>query len=156
MKTKGLLFFLLVVICACSGTNEYEEFKTFKNQNWPLDSLAVFDFAVENINDSYRIDGYIRNTLDYPYYNIYMQYELLDEEGLILRSSLKESDLMDAKTGKPLGSGSGSVFDVTFPLIESYKFDKEGNYQLKLRQYMRLDTLFGIQAVGFKLAKVQK
>lgn len=152
---KSWFIFLVILASACTQVAEYETFKNFEDENWYIDSVAVFDFEVQDIAKSYRIDGYVRNTLEYPYYNIYMQYELLDDEGAILRASLKENNLMDSKTGKPIGSGSGSVFDVTFPLIQSYKFDKTGNYQLKLKQYMRLDTLPGIQAVGFRLAEIQ-
>lgn len=155
MKKYGLCIFFMVFVIACTEKVAFESFVEFEDQNWYIDSVATFNFEVKEVQKSYKIDGYIRNTLDYPFYNLYIQYELLNDEGVILRSSLKENNLMDRQTGKPLGKGSGSVYDVTFPLIDFYTFEKTGNYQLKLKQYMRLDTLSGIQAVGLRLASIK-
>ncbi len=151
----NLMLLWALGIWGCTSDATYEAYITFENQAWYADSVARFDFTIENTSVPYRLDYYIRNSLEYPYYNLYVQYELLDSDGRILRTSLEENNLMHPQSGKPFGEGSGSVFDHTFPLMQSYSFEKTGAYQLVLKQYMRLDTLGGIHAVGFRIAPLE-
>jgi gliding motility-associated lipoprotein GldH len=64
-------------------------------------------------------------------------------------------DIYDCKTGEPLGSGSTGLYTNNLTLIDSYRFPYRGKYGIELMQYMRLDTLTGIQSVGLSVAKIQ-
>ena len=62
--------------------------------------------------------------------------------------------LFDAKTGKPLGkSGIGDLYDHRFILLNNYKFKNKGKYRIVFEQFMRMDTLPGIMAVGLRVEK---
>ena len=61
--------------------------------------------------------------------------------------------LMDAKTGRPLGSGIGDIYDHQFELLHDLKFNAAGTYKIILKQYMRKDPLPGILAVGIRVEK---
>ena len=120
---------------------------------WPYDSVAVFDFNIDNTATAYDISYRIRNTRDYPYYNLYVQCSLLDKDGKVLRQKQDEVYLMHPKTGEPLGNGE-SLFEHEVKLWEAYEFKEHGKYQFRINQYMRLDTLEGITAVGFSVLPV--
>jgi gliding motility-associated lipoprotein GldH len=59
---------------------------------------------------------------------------------------------MDAKSGKPLGSGSSDTYDLQTLVMDNVRFSKPGIYKLKLTQYMRRDPLPHVLAVGVRIA----
>ncbi|MGB0522216.1 MAG: gliding motility lipoprotein GldH [Flammeovirgaceae bacterium] len=151
---RFLLFACLVCLWACNDGVVYNEFKDLEANNWHYDSMAIFNFRAEQ-GKPHDLFYNIRYNLDYPYYNLYVKYELSDAQGNLLRSSLQEANLMHPDTGVPLGSGE-SIFDSKLPLLEQYEFPATGDYQFKIKQYMRLDTLPGILAVGVTLETPEK
>lgn len=151
MKRSRLILFALVatLFWACSKQAVHNEYKDLDIGNWHYDSTAVFNFHVDQAG-KYDLYYNIRYNLDYPYYNLYVKYELADADGKLLRSAMQEANLMHPDTGVPLGSGE-SIFDSKLSLLDSYDFVQTGEYQFKIKQYMRLDTLPGILAIGMTL-----
>ncbi|MCS6833422.1 MAG: gliding motility lipoprotein GldH, partial [Flammeovirgaceae bacterium] len=106
------------------------------------------------------IAAYLRNTLSYPYYNIYVQYALRNAQGDTLKTATVEWMLMHSKTGYPFGkvaypegNGVGYYYDHLFPLFSNYQFPDTGIYHVSFKQYMRLDTLPHIHAIGLRIQK---
>jgi gliding motility-associated lipoprotein GldH len=97
----------------------------------------------------------IRNSIDYPYARIFVNYDLQNQDGASLSQKMLAEYLFDQKTGKPFGSsGIGDIYDHQFPILKNYSFEKIGNYKIKLSQFMRMDTIPGIIAVGARVEKV--
>ncbi len=150
---KKTLFTLLSssLLFACGKKYTYEGYQTLPNKQWVVDSVATFPFAITEDIKTYKLSYTIRNTLRYPYYNLFISYELTDASGKVLLSKRIDNNLLNPKTGEPYGTGLGDVYDHDFMLTTNYKFPKTGNYQIKLKQEMRLDTLPEIVAVGVKI-----
>lgn len=145
---------LLFPFYACDSSRVFEEYKNFNNRKWTAKEVASFSFDIQDIQQPYIIYYNVRNTITYPYYNIYNTYELADQTGKIIESKMIENNLMHPQTGEPLGiAASGDLFDNRFPLLENYKFAKAGTYQLRIRQYMRMAELPEIVAVGIRVEK---
>jgi gliding motility-associated lipoprotein GldH len=62
-------------------------------------------------------------------------------------------DLFEPKTGKPLGSGLGDIFDHRQLLLDDYKFPNSGKYTISFQQYMRVDSLTNIRSMGVRIEK---
>ncbi|MEH0156682.1 gliding motility lipoprotein GldH [Limibacter armeniacum] len=157
---KFLLFAAaILMLAACDVNRVKEEYVNYDDGNWYFDSVAVFDFEILDPSQGYNVDYNLRNSLDYPYHNIFLRYELTDSTGNVIKSdSSMEFMLMDAKTGEPFGetaspkgTGIGVTYTHQIPLLENFHFDKPGKYYFKLKQDMRLDTLSGIYGVGFRV-----
>ncbi len=153
-----LVLGVFFILSSCDKNQIFEQYKDLPHNFWHTDSAAVFTFRVTDTKRPHNIYYNIRNTISYPYYNIYVQYELADSSGMLLRANLHEANLMHHQTGEPfgensspLGQGVGSFYSHRILLLPQYKFEKEGVYQLKLRQYMRLDSLAEITAVGARV-----
>jgi gliding motility-associated lipoprotein GldH len=58
---------------------------------------------------------------------------------------------MDAKTGKPQGTGLGDIFNHQFDLLHGFRFPKTGTYNMTLKQYMRQDPLPDIYSIGLRI-----
>lgn len=121
--------------------------------NWQIDNIPVFEFEIQDTAQVYDVYINVRYNLQYEYYNLYLRHQLVGPDGKELSASLHELLLMDAKSGKPLGSGSSDTYDLQTPVLENIRFSKSGIYKLKLTQYMRRDPLPHVLAIGVRVAK---
>jgi len=147
-----VIIFLSCLLFSCDSDRLFEQNVTLENRYWRIDESVTFDFKVEDSSKPYTIYFNVRNSLEYPYARLFIQYTLSDSTGLEIDKKLNSQFLFDQKTGKPLGeSGVGDVFDHQFLIIEKHIFEYPGKYQLKIEQYNRQDTLRGILAVGARI-----
>jgi gliding motility-associated lipoprotein GldH len=150
--------FLLAIIglffSSCDSDRLYEFNKDFQDRAWKTNDTVVFDFKINDIRQKYNIYYSVRNSIDYPYARLFVNYSLTDTLGNQLVKKLTTQDLFDQKTGKPNGtSGLGDIYDHRFLLLSNYEFNHQGKFVLKLEQYMRQDTLPGILAAGVRVEK---
>jgi gliding motility-associated lipoprotein GldH len=148
MAVVGLFFI------SCDNSRVYESNKDFEDRTWKVRDTVVFDFRINSTREKYNLYYSIRNSIDYPYARLFVNYSLTDSLGNELIKKLNAQDLFDQKTGKPNGSsGLGDIYDHRFLLLSNYEFNQRGKYFLKLEQYMRQDTLPGILAAGIRVEK---
>jgi len=148
----GLLC-LLAVFTGCDANRVFEENQDIEENQWPIALAPNFSFEITDTTQQYHVYFNVRNAIQYPFYNLYLRHYLVGPDGQQLSSALHEMYLMDPKTGKPLGNGTGDIFDHRFRAIKNIRFPKAGTYQIKLNQYMRQDPLPGIMAVGVRVEK---
>jgi gliding motility-associated lipoprotein GldH len=155
MKHSNQLILIALMgfmLFSCQQQHVFHSYQDLPSNVWVAAQPTSFQFEVKTAGE-YVLSYHLRNTREYPFYNLYVQYELLDEQGKILRQQLHESNLMHPKTGAPLGNGE-SLYDHSVQLFR-HRFDSPGQYQFKISQYMRLDSLQGVQAVGLTIDAVK-
>lgn len=147
------LLTILGLMGACTDNRVYEKNYDLPKSNWYIDSSLVFTFDVKDAEKRYNLKYNLRNTLSYPYYNMYVMYYLENDKGEQISSELQNITLMDAKTGEPFGSGLGDIFTHQLPIpnLSNYKFPKAGRYVFRLKQYMRRDPLPEVVSVGLRV-----
>jgi gliding motility-associated lipoprotein GldH len=157
---KKISLWITALFCsglfACDSQRVYEENKDFEQKVWLSDSIPVFTFEIKQPELKYNIYYNIRNTVAYPYQNLYLTYYLEDTLGRQVSSALHNMTLFDPKTGKPRGNGLGDIFDHQILALPEYQFDSAGVYNFRIEQYMRMDTLPEILSVGVRIEKAAK
>ncbi|MTI31702.1 gliding motility lipoprotein GldH [Xanthovirga aplysinae] len=148
-----LVFLLFPFLFACDSKRLYEKNVDFEQKYWAVNNIPEFVFDVADPTISYNIYFNVRNTLSFPYQNLYVTYYLEDSTGNLLSSALQNLVLFDKKTGAPLGKGLGDIFDHQIPVLSNYKFEQGGQYQLRVEQFMRTDTLSDVLSVGVRVEK---
>jgi gliding motility-associated lipoprotein GldH len=144
---------LLVGLCNCSDPSRVFEKNIDLPENiWLADSVATFEFEIKDAEVEYDLYYNIRNSLSYPYHNLYIRHTLEDSLGNMINSALQNMDLFDPITGKPLGEGLGDIFDHRILAISNQKFPRDGWYRFKMQQFMRQDSLPLILSVGLRVA----
>lgn len=152
LRTKVLLFLLaLTVATACNGDRLFEEFRGMQDLQWGVEDTVSFEVAEVDPNLSPTFIA-VRYNDRYEFHNLYVRYLLKDSIGTVLADSLINVYLFDPKTGKPLGSGYGNVYTKydELPPLQVAPSDK---YRFEFIQYMRTDTLGGVEAVGLRINK---
>jgi gliding motility-associated lipoprotein GldH len=155
MKVKLLkpimaaIFAITAWLGACNSDRVFEEFTGFSSLSWALVDTVSFKInEVDTLNTRSLIG--IRYNKDYEFHNLYVRYQLKDSLGRVQQDSLINISLFDSRTGKPLGKGFGNrltLYD-TLPLDQVPQKSR-----IDFFQYMRKDTLNGLEAVGLKIVR---
>jgi gliding motility-associated lipoprotein GldH len=157
MRFFVLLAFLVMLLVACDESRVYEYYRDFEDRSWKVSDTPRFEFVIEDLGKKYNLYYNVRNSLDYPYARLFIQCSLEDSTGAELQKKLVSEFLFDQKTGKPHGSsGLGDVYDHRFLLLNNYEFKHPGRYSVKLEQFMRMDTLQGVLAVGVRVETAEE
>lgn len=157
MRTFFLVVLMGLLLLCCDSSRVFENYAEFKDKTWKVQEHATFDFLITDTATHYNIYYSVRNSLDYPYARLFVNYTLFDSAGNQLAKKLVSHYLFDQKTGKPEGrSGLGDVYDHQFPLLLTYSFKTPGRYRMELEQFNRQDTLSGILAVGIRVETVSE
>ena len=149
----GMLAGLWWLLVSCDEKAIYKGIDDIKDGRWYIKNAPEFTFEIEDTTVTYSVYYNIRNSLSYPYYNLYIRRYLLDSSGKVLESKQDELTLLDPKTGKPLGYGLGDLFDHRISMMKKYRFAKSGKYTIRLRQYMRQNPLPEVYGVGVTVEK---
>lgn len=152
LMLKNLVFlFTFFVLASCNSDSIYEENVDFDDKVWVANDTLNFTFRVENSNENYNVYYNVRNTITYPFQNLYINYTLENQTGDTLAQDLVNMTLFDPKTGKPFGKGLGDIFSHQFEIMSQYQFPDTGVYQIKLNQFMRRDSLPEILSIGISV-----
>lgn len=156
MKGFSGILFLLVLCIACDDQRVYEKNVDFPSRNWVVSEHPAFEFEIDDTIATYNLYGNVRNSLDYPFSRIFVNYSLTDSAGNTLNRRMIGEYLFDEKTGKPFGeSGLGDIYHHRLPLETGFRFPHSGRYVVTLEQYMRRDSLHGVLAVGLRVERAQ-
>ncbi|NOS93448.1 MAG: gliding motility lipoprotein GldH [Cyclobacteriaceae bacterium] len=152
---RSFIFVTLVFLFSCDSNRVFEDNIEFADRTWKISEPALLEFQIADASKSYNLYLDIRNSVDYPYSRIFVNYSLQDSAGTELSKKQMAEYLFDQKTGEPNGSsGLGDVYDHQFPIAGNLKFTKPGKYKARFEQFMRKDTLQGILAVGLRVEEV--
>lgn len=150
--SRFIFLFALLFLVGCDSNRVFEDYKEFNDRTWKINDRVYFDFEIKDTTKKYNLYYNVRNSLEYPYARIFVNYSLKDSIHTELTSALASNYLFDQKTGSPLGrSGLGDVFDNQFILLRNHSFITKGVYQLSLEQFNRQDSLHGVIAVGIRV-----
>lgn len=126
------------------------------NNYWAHQSHMDFPFEITDTKATYKVFYQMRYDNDYPYYNLWVNRILLDEQGNMISKKLQGMDLFHAASGEPYGAGFGNYFDYKILSDSAQRFTKPGKYTLRIEQNMRTDTLKGIASVGIEIIQNKK
>ncbi|MFM7856092.1 MAG: gliding motility lipoprotein GldH [Flammeovirgaceae bacterium] len=142
----------LFLLAGCDSSRVYETNVEFPEKNWKIADEVAMDFEIKDTTKRYNVYFNVRNSIEYPYARLFVNYTLVNPKGVELEKKMVGNNLFDQKTGEPFGqSGIGDLFDHQFPLLKNYKFHQEGHYKIVFEQFMRKDTLEGVLAVGARV-----
>jgi gliding motility-associated lipoprotein GldH len=142
---------ITILLSGCDSNRVFEDYVEFKERTWKVQEPVSFEFEISNTQQPYNLYYEVRNSLDYPWQRIFVQYQLTDSTGTTLSNKLVSNYLFE-KSGEPLGrSGLGDVYDHRFIVLPNYSFTQPGKYKFTITQENREDTLAGILAIGFRV-----
>lgn len=151
MKNNFWLWIWPVLLLGCSKNVVYKQQVTFPQGVWTYDSLVEYEFSIEDTVSIYNISLNVEHTIDYAYQNLYVkiytQFPNQQNKEDVLSLELAN------KNGLWNGSCGNSKCALSIPLQEKTYFQEPGVYAISLEQYMREESIEGIQSMELIISK---
>ncbi len=141
---------LLVLFCACNHNVVYDENKEVNEQMWKTTDKLYYEIEITDTVKTYKLALNIRNTIEYPYSNIYFYMNTILPNGKVTKQDTIECYLA-YPDGTWKGKGSSEIRDNRFWIAKDIKFNQTGKYTFELRQATIDSTLKGIIDIGLHL-----
>jgi len=150
MKAKlSLLIVLFLGLAACSDNALIDQNIPIKNKAWLYEQKPMFPVHITNKNISYHIYLNLRNSIDYPFSNIFI---LIHQQNPNNTKKTYRVEVKLANTeGLWKGKSAGSIFSQQVRFLKDYHFPDTGKYTFQLEQNMRINSLEGINDVGLRI-----
>jgi len=152
-----ILFFVLLTVSlfSCGPKEWYHQQVNIPEQGWHMDTMAVFNSKVENLQSSVHLLLEVTNIDSYSYNNIWFFIDAVSPSGHKQRDTLEF--ILASDQGKWYGERvSGKGFKSTQPYKLNIKFPETGEYKYYVAQGMRDTVLQGLQAVGLRIIEVEE
>ena len=136
---------------SCDNSIVFEEYKSFEDQKWNADSIALFNYFITDTTSKNTIKIKLRHTVDYEFQNLFLfiKAEKIDTVEIQLAN----------KEGRWLGKGVGDIRTVEFVYKNKEVFSKKGDFIIEIEQAMRygdferIQQLKNIKSIGFSIEK---
>jgi gliding motility-associated lipoprotein GldH len=153
-KIHFRLFFILLIFslfCSCKEQNQVYFLKNFFSEKWQKDDEVIFTFYNKSPKTKYDLLYQVAYNQDFPYQNIWLKYNFRNPGGKVLIEAKDNLDLFDRISGKPTGEfGAGKMYKRAY-FLKNVVLEDTGTFQISIKHYLRLDTLYGISSIGIEL-----
>ncbi|QRR04252.1 gliding motility lipoprotein GldH [Dyadobacter sandarakinus] len=146
---------LALLTFSCDKNVVYKAHEDVEDGLWYIRNKPSFKVEITDTLARYNLYYLVRNTLQYPYYNLYLTRNFTGPDQKPISKTLEEVYLSNEVTGKPFGHGLGDLFDHKIPFLKNYQFKRSGTYTIELSQSMRQNPLPFIMSVGISVEKVE-
>lgn len=153
-----LIFFLAIWMSSCSQKEIYYQYEELKDGSWKQATECVFyvDSASYDSLQAYDIWLEVTHNIGYRYQDLWIGYILeIDTDTVNNEKSEIQFQIADNE-GKWYGSGFGSLYQISFPLIRNVFFDRgeiRKDYRIRISHRMTDNPLIGIEKVGVRIEK---
>jgi len=149
------IFCFALIMSGCDENVVYKAHEDIDDGLWYIKNKPTFKVEIKDTTATYNMYYLLRNTLQYPYYNLYLTRKFEAPDNKVISNTLEEVYLSNEATGKPFGHGLGDLFDHKIPFLKNYRFPRSGIYTFTLAQSMRQNPLPFVMSVGISVEKVE-
>ena len=141
----------IVMFISCDNSIVFEEYKSFENQKWNTDSIALFNYFITDTTSKNIIKIKLRHTVEYEFQNLFLFIKSEKMDTIEIQLANKE--------GRWLGKGVGDIRMVDFAYKNKKVFSKKGDLIIEIEQAMRygnfekIQQLKHIKSIGFRVEK---
>lgn len=148
--SKISILLVVILFSACNNSVVYDENKEVNQQAWKTTDKLYYEVDITDTIKSYKLAINIRNTIEYPYSNIFFYMNTVLPNGKVTKCDTIECYLA-YPDGTWKGKGTSKIRDNRFWIAKNIKFEQKGKYTFELRQATIDSTLKGICDVGLHL-----
>lgn len=151
----ALFVLLATALWSCRQSVVYEEtFEIDPQRGWLYADSLTYVFSIDDTLQIYNLYMEVDHLVDYPYQNLYINIRTIFPDGNSLAQilSLELSD----KQGFWEGDCNSKDCNLRILIQERVYFNQKGDYRIVVEQYMRTDSLSGLQSIGLQLEKTEE
>ena len=144
------IFTIFTLVClfltSCKNEVYYSQFSSIPSGNWHMDSVAHFDYMIDDTTCAYKMTLYIRHTDSYPYQNIWL---FVGDSAACDSINIALAD----DRGVWYGESHNGFMEMPIVFGENIHYTDTGSYHLMIQHGMRDTMLRGVTEVGLEISK---
>ena len=146
---RFLLFFPFLFLFSCGKSYLFEERVNIPESGWTYQDTINYTFVIEDTLKLYNILIALEHSTAFETQNLYARIstKFPDQTRLSKEISLELAN----KSGLWYGECSSKECLFEAPIQQNAYFNQQGEYTITLEQYMRQDSLQGVQSIGLML-----
>ncbi len=139
---------------SCEDRAILDRYDNIAAYGWAYEDVMDFEFEVDDTSHYYQWFANLKISSDYPYSNIHLYLSTTAPDSSVRQEVV--SIKLAEKNGKWLGQGVGRTISFQEAFPKRMQFDQRGIYGVKLKQYMRVDTLLQVKSAGIRIEKQEE
>lgn len=153
MRLSPFCFFLFLfpLWSACADRPVYESSHTFPEGVWVWRDTCDFTFTIADTAARYDLALALAYRGGYAHQNLYVRLKTRFPDGR-RTTDVQSFDLFDT-AGNPVGDCSGDKCEVVFDLKKRVRFPYASDYTLTVEQWMRQDSVRGLDHITLTVKK---
>lgn len=142
---------VFILFTSCTQQEQYFEYNKIEKSNWYRDSLLIFTIDTIKFEQqgNYNLMLELTTTVLYPYKDIHLR---IDHN---LTDTIFDSDTLTYNVadeyGRWLGTGVGSLRQLSLPYKNDVFIDTIRNYEIRITHILNVDPLKGVEKVGLRI-----
>ena len=140
---------LAFLTASCDRSVFFDQYAHVDEKGWEAKDALFFNVHADDTTQAYQCCVDLRNSVDYPFSNIYLSITTVFPDGGVAVDTNLEFVLAQPD-GKWLGKQTGRYVDGRYP-FGYMRFPKPGDYQFVISHAMRDSLLPGIKDLGLCL-----
>ena len=150
---RFLLLGCACLLAACNSDLIFDETLDIPNASWSYDNPLPFEFEVADTTKTYQVMLEVEHSGDFGFQNCYVQITTKFPNGEAKKQPVSLE--LAAQSGIWNGKCSGNTCTVEIPLQTKAKFKQPGKHSITVEQFMRVNPLLGIEAIGLKIKQLK-
>jgi gliding motility-associated lipoprotein GldH len=153
-KTRLFVLVVLLVgssLISCQDHSYPVSIRNIVKSQWAQDQYLDFEFKTQSTGEQVDLLYQVQYGPEYSFENIWLKYWLIGPKNDTLIISKDNLFLFEPGVGKPIGTGTRNRIFLDAYFLKNVQLKDPGTYKIRLRHYMRKDSLYGIQAMGVKV-----
>jgi len=153
--SRAFIGLIVIMLYSCDPGRVYESYVEIPEYKWHRENQPEFNVNIKDTSQACRILLNIRNSISYPYKNIYLFLYTQYPDGSLSKDTLEF--LFNNEKGQYLGDCKGDICNNRFVLKENIKFEDAGPYVFRLEHAMRSPdgVLPFIMNIGFRIERMK-
>lgn len=153
---RSILYSFCITLClaSCGENYHYDAEKTIPNGVWTYADSLHFAYNISDTTAKYNLYVDITHADTFASQNLYLRFHTIFPDGK-RASSVLSFDFFNSK-GENNGKCSGGRCTLRSVIQKNAFFRQSGEYKLVIEQFMRQDSVPGIQSVGLMVEKSPK
>lgn len=148
------LLFVVFFISSCGPKKIYEKEYDLANQTWLYQDTLNFDFDIKDTLQIYDIVLHVKHKTSYSYQNMYTKISTA------FPNNKRINQVLSIELAEPSGKWNGNTnaehSDLHLAIQPDAYFNLLGKHTITLAQFMRIDSLRGIEKIGITIQETGK
>ena len=153
----GLVFAILAsfFLISCDPPNYvFEDSRSFIGQPWVYPDSVVYRFKIKDTTRYYNLLLELDHGRNYPFENLYVRFETTFPDATV-KSDVVSISLAD-ETGAWYSDCRGRTCTFYLTLQDQVIFARPGDYEIRVRPWMRIDTIEDVYRLAFRVERGDK